>query len=296
MHWLSSSRPDDSGPAAARVDTTVAHIARVYDYWLGGKDNFAVDRIAAERVIAAHPDIVRSARGNRAFLGRAVRHLVGEAGVRQFLDIGTGLPAANNTHEVAQGAAPECRVVYVDNDPVVLSHAKALLASGPEGATAYVDADLRDPEAILAAAAEVLDFSRPVAVMLVAILQHISDQDDPYGIVARLAASVPSELPGAVAPGPRHPGRGDGRDRGPDERAGRREGYPPHPGRGSAVLRRLRAGRAGSGASTAVAARVGPGSGQPHGPVVRGRAQELTARRRAHASATLKSRAGSSPP
>src|SRR5208337_4793081 len=122
--------------------------------------------------------------GNRAFLGRAVRYLVGEAGVRQFLDIGTGLPAANNTHEVAQGAAPQCRVVYVDNDPVVLSHAKALLASGPEGATAYVDADLRDPEAILAAAAEVLDFSRPVAVMLMAILQHISDQDDPYAIVA----------------------------------------------------------------------------------------------------------------
>ena len=190
--WLSSGRPDDSGPVAARVDTTVAHIARVYDYWLGGKDNFAVDRIAAERVIAAHPDIVRSARGNRAFLGRVVRYLVREAGVRQFLDIGTGLPAASNTHEVAQGAAPECRVVYVDNDPVVLSHARALLASGPEGATAYVDADLRDPETILAAAADVLDFSRPVAVMLVAIMQHISDQDDPYGIVARLAAGVPS--------------------------------------------------------------------------------------------------------
>ena len=119
---------------------------------------------------------------------RAVR----STGIRQFLDIGTGLPAANNTHEVAQGAAPECRVVYVDNDPVVLSHAKALLASGPGGATAYVDADLRDPETILAAAAEALDFSRPVAVMLMAILQHISDQDDPYAIVARLAASVPS--------------------------------------------------------------------------------------------------------
>ena len=128
---------DDAGPKAARVvDTAVAHISRVYDYWLGGKDNFAVDRIAAERVIAAYPDIVRSARGNRVFLGRAVRYLVRDAGIRQFLDIGTGLPAANNTHEVAQSAAPECRVVYVDNDPVVLSHAKALLASGPEGATA----------------------------------------------------------------------------------------------------------------------------------------------------------------
>jgi hypothetical protein len=166
--------------------------SRNCDYLPGGKDNFAVDRIAAERVIAAYPDIVRSARGNRGFLGRAVRYLVHEAGVRQFLDIGTGLPAADNTHEVAQGAVPECRVVYVGNDPVVLSHAQALLASGPEGATAYVDADLRDPETILAAAAQVLDFSRPVAVMLVAILQHIGDQDDPYGIVARLMAGVPS--------------------------------------------------------------------------------------------------------
>jgi hypothetical protein len=188
----SSGPLDEAEPIARKVDITVAHISRVYDYWLGGKDNFAVDRIAAERVIAAYPDIVRSARGNRAFLGRAVRYLVGEAGVRQFLDIGTGLPAADNTHEVAQGEAPECRVVYVDNDPVVLSHAKALLASGPDGATAYVDADLRDPETILAAAAEVLDFSRPVAVMLVAILQHIGDQDDPYGIVAKLLAEVPS--------------------------------------------------------------------------------------------------------
>ena len=272
--WLSSGRLDDSGPVAARVDTTVAHIARVYDYWLGGKDNFAVDRIAAERVIAAHPDIVRSARGNRAFLGRAVRYLVREAGVRQFLDIGTGLPAASNTHEVAQGAAPECRVVYVDNDPVVLSHAKALLASGPEGATAYVDADLRDPEAILAAAAEVLDFSRPVAVMLVAILQHIRDQDDPYRDRGPAGCQrAVRELPGAHAPSPRHRGCGDGRGRGHDERAGRREGYPPHPGRGTAVLRRLRADRAGSGAGTAVAARLGAGSGQPHGHVVRGRTQ-----------------------
>jgi S-adenosyl methyltransferase len=187
----SSGPLDEAEPIARKVDVTVAHISRVYDYWLGGKDNFAADRIAAERVIAAYPDIVRSARGNRAFLGRAVRYLVREAGVRQFLDIGTGLPAADNTHEVAQSEAPECRVVYVDNDPVVLSHAKALLASGPDGVTAYVDADLRDPETILAAAADVLDFSRPVAVMLVAILQHIGDQDDPYGIVARLVAAVP---------------------------------------------------------------------------------------------------------
>jgi hypothetical protein len=189
--WLSLSSLDDAGLTAAMVDTSVAHISRVYDYWLGGKDNFAVDRIAAERVIAVYPDIVRSARANRVFLARVVRFLAREAGVRQFLDIGTGLPAANNTHEVAQSVAPECRVVYVDNDPVVLAHARALLAGGPEGATAYIDADLRDPAAIVAAAAEVLDFSRPVAVMLVAILQHISDEDDPYGIVARLAACVP---------------------------------------------------------------------------------------------------------
>ena len=189
-HWPPSGPLDDTRPKA-KVDTTVAHISRIYDYWLGGKDNFAVDRIAAERVIEAFPNIVLSARANRIFLARAVRYLVREAGIRQFLDIGTGLPAANNTHEVAQHEAPECRVVYVDNDPVVLSHAKALLASGPHGATAYVDADLRDPESILASAAEVLDFSRPVAVMLVAILQHIGDEDDPFGIVGRLMAAVP---------------------------------------------------------------------------------------------------------
>ena len=182
--------------------------------------------------------------------------------------------------------------MYVDNDPVVLSHARALLASGPEGVTAYVDADLRDPQTILAAAAEVLDFSRPVAVMLVAILQHISDQDDPYGIVARMAASVPSGSYLALS----HPAR-DIQPAAMAEIAARmnklvaEKSYLPHPGRGTAVLRRLRAGRAGSGASTAVAARIGPGSGQPHGHVVRGRAQELTAGRRAYASAQ-ESRAG----
>jgi len=174
------------------VDTSVAHISRVYDYWLGGKDNFAADRVAGDRVIAAYPDIVRSARANRAFLARAVRYLVREAGVRQFLDIGTGIPAANNTHEVAQSAAPECCVVYVDNDPVVLSHARALLASGPDGATAYVDADLRDPGTILAEAGGLLDFSRPVAIMLVAILQHIGNKADPFGIVGRLMGAVPA--------------------------------------------------------------------------------------------------------
>src|SRR5580700_10378147 len=132
------------GREAPTFDTSVAHVARVYDYWLGGKDNFAVDRAAAEQAIAAYPDIVFSVRANRAFLARVVRYLAGEAGIRQFLDIGTGIPASNNTHEVAQSVAPDCRVVYVDNDPVVLAHARALLTSGPQGVTSYLDDDLRD--------------------------------------------------------------------------------------------------------------------------------------------------------
>jgi hypothetical protein len=187
--------PDDAaGGDAGSVsfDTSVAHIARVYDYWLGGKDNFAADRAAAEQAIAAYPDIVFSVRANRAFLARAVRYLAGEAGIRQFLDIGTGIPTSNNTHEVAQSAAPEARVVYVDNDPIVLTHARALLTSGPHGATSYVDADLRDTERVLAAAAETLDFSRPVAVMLMAILQLVDEAENPYGMVATLLAALPA--------------------------------------------------------------------------------------------------------
>jgi hypothetical protein len=179
------------GAERASFDTSVAHIARVYDYWLGGKDNFAADRAAAEQAIAAWPDIVWSVRANRAFLARAVRYLAGE-GIRQFLDIGTGIPAANNTHEVAQSVAPESRVVYVDNDPVVLAHARALLTSGPHGVTSYVDADLRDTRRVLSAAAGTLDFSRPVAVMLMAILQHVGDADDPYAIVATLLGALPA--------------------------------------------------------------------------------------------------------
>jgi hypothetical protein len=168
------------------IDTTRAHIARVYDYWLGGKDNFAADREAARMAMEANPGIVRSARENRAFLARAVRFLAGEAGIRQFLDIGTGLPSANNTHEVAQDAAPDSRVVYVDHDPMVLAHARALLTSTPQGATAYIDADLADPARILAKATGVLDFSQPVAVMLVAILHFIPDSAGPHRIVADL--------------------------------------------------------------------------------------------------------------
>ena len=188
----------DGGEAAASrgahqsFDTSVAHVARVYDYWLGGKDNFAVDRAAGDQAIAAYPHIVLSVRANRAFLARAVRYLAKEAGIRQFLDIGTGIPAANNTHEVAQAEAPDTRVVYVDNDPTVLAHARALLTSGPAGVTDYIDADLRDTDKILQAAARTLDFSQPIAIMLMAIVHLIGDEDDPYGIVAKLVDAVPS--------------------------------------------------------------------------------------------------------
>lgn len=176
-------------------DTRVPHNARVYNYLLGGKDNFAADREAGDRFLAAYPDVVHSVRANRAFLARAVRFLAADMGVRQFLDIGTGVPTASNTHEVAQSVAQDSRIVYVDNDPVVLSHAQALLKSGSEGMCAYIDADLRDPEKILAAAGDTLDFGQPVAVMLVAVLQLIGDGEDPGGIIARLmAACVPGSF------------------------------------------------------------------------------------------------------
>jgi S-adenosyl methyltransferase len=181
--------PEDCHPA---LDTSVAHTARVYDYWLGGKDNFAADREAAQQAIAVCPDIVFSVHANRAFLARAVRFLAAEAGIRQFLDIGTGITTASNTHEVAQSVAPDSRVVYVDNDPVVVAHARALLVGGFEGATTHLQADLRDPGRILAEAADVLDFTRPVAVLLLAILQHIHDADDPYQVVATLMGAVPA--------------------------------------------------------------------------------------------------------
>jgi len=173
-------------------DTSVAHIARVYNYWLGGKDNFAADRELAEKFMAVEPEVIVGVRANRAFLGRAVHYLAADEGIRQFLDIGTGIPAANNTHEVAQREAPTARIVYVDNDPIVLAHARALLASGPDGATAYIDADLRDTEKILEGAAASLDFTQPVALMLVGILHCIPDADDPWGIVARLPAALPA--------------------------------------------------------------------------------------------------------
>ena len=183
--------PPPAHEVALEIDTSVAHVARVYDYWLGGKDNFAADRAAGQQAIQAYPDIVYSVRANRAFLARTVRYLAGEAGIRQFLDIGTGIPTANNTHEVAQEVAPGSNVVYVDNDPVVLTHARALLVSGQHGHTSYIDADLRDTKPILAEAAQTLDFSQPVAIMLMAILQHIDEAEDPYAIVNSLLAAVP---------------------------------------------------------------------------------------------------------
>ena len=185
------STPPPGHDATMSIDTSVAHVARVYDYWLGGKDNFAADRQAGEQAIQAYPDIVYSVRANRAFLARTVRYLAAEAGIRQFLDIGTGIPTANNTHEVAQSVAPGSDVVYVDNDPVVLTHARALLVSGEQGRTNYIDADLRDTGRILAEAALTLDFSQPVAIMLMAILQHIDEAEDPNAIVSSLLAAVP---------------------------------------------------------------------------------------------------------
>ena len=174
-----------------KINTGVPHPARVYDYFLDGKDNFEADRVAADAAIEAFPRTAESARAARAFLRRVVQFLAAEAGVRQFLDIGTGLPSGENVHQVAQSAAPGARIVYVDNDPIVLLHAQALLTSSPGGAVAYLDADLRDPEKILGEAATTLDFGRPVAVLLLGILHNVGDADDPYGIVRRLVAALP---------------------------------------------------------------------------------------------------------
>ncbi|CND85443.1 S-adenosyl methyltransferase [Mycobacterium tuberculosis] len=168
------------------IDTSLPSPARVYDFLLGGKDNYAADRKVAEGLLEIIPSMRLVAVQNRAFLGRAVRHLAGEAGIRQFLDIGTGLPTQENVHDVAQRIAPASRVVYADNDPLVLTHARALLTSTPEGATDYVDADLRDPDTILERASRTLDFEKPVALLLVAILHFVPDEDDVRGIVARL--------------------------------------------------------------------------------------------------------------
>ncbi|CAO5247013.1 S-adenosyl methyltransferase [Frankia sp. AgKG'84/4] len=184
---------DEAAQSAwSRVDTSVPHSARVWNYWLGGKDNFPADRELGDRVFEVYPDIVHVARAQREFLVRAVTFLAGEVGIRQFLDIGTGLPTADNTHEVAQRIAPDSRIVYVDNDPLVLVHARALLTSAAGGATAYVDADVRDPDRILAEAAEVLDFSQPVALVMFGILGNVADTGEAQAIARRLLDGVGS--------------------------------------------------------------------------------------------------------
>jgi hypothetical protein len=181
----------DRSPAAAKVDTSVPHPARVYDYWLGGKDNFEVDREVAKATAAASPGVVQGARDNRAFLGRAVR-FIADQGVKQFLDIGTGIPTQGNVHEVAQAVSPDARIVYVDNDPIVMTHARALLRGTPEGKTTYIEADLREPDTILGHpdVLATLDFDQPIAIVVVGTLMFIKDAEDPFGLVKRFTARV----------------------------------------------------------------------------------------------------------
>src|SRR5215467_7809573 len=188
--WLTAPIPAGK---PAEIDTSVAHPARVYDYWLGGKDNFAADREAGDRVLAVTPGLRERVRAGRAFLVRAVRYLAAEEGIRQFLDVGTGIPSANNTHEVAQQAAPDARVVYVDNDPIVLTHARALLAGSPEGSIQYFDGDVRDVASIIGAAAKNLDFTRPTALMLLGVLQLNQHAGDRRQLVATVRGELPSD-------------------------------------------------------------------------------------------------------
>jgi O-methyltransferase involved in polyketide biosynthesis len=189
----SAGAPGAAGPQSS-LDPSVPNIARIYDYLLGGKDNFAVDREVGDMVIATVPGMLRSAKANRAFLGRVVRYLAGEAGIRQFLDIGSGMPTVGNTHEIAQSVAPASRVVYVDNDPVVLAHARALLDSGPEGVAAYVDADLRDPDKIIAGAARTLDLSQPVAIVMLMVLHFVPDADAYHAVSTLVDALAPGSF------------------------------------------------------------------------------------------------------
>jgi SAM-dependent methyltransferase len=174
----------------AEIDITVPHSARIWNYWLGGKDNYPVDQEAGDQFREVYPQIVDAARQSRYFLARAVRYLAGEAGIRQFLDVGTGLPTVDNTHEVAQRVAPDSRIVYVDNDPLVLAHARALLTSTPEGATDYIDADMRDPGTIVRRAARTLNFDRPIALIFSGVLGHIGDDNEAFSIVHRLLAPL----------------------------------------------------------------------------------------------------------
>ncbi len=205
---MCSVTEDPSAPVPSpKIDTTVPHSARIWNYWLGGKDNYPVDREAGDKYREAYPQIVDKARAVRYFMARAVRHLTSQ-GIRQFLDVGTGLPTVDNTHEIAQRAAPECRIVYVDNDPLVLAHARALLTSSAEGRCDYIDADMREPGAILTAAAKTLDLSQPVALLLMGVMGHISDYDQARRIVADLLGGLPAgsylALADSISSGPAH--------------------------------------------------------------------------------------------
>ncbi|MEU8246111.1 SAM-dependent methyltransferase [Nonomuraea sp. NPDC048916] len=182
------SQERDPNLPVTEINPAIPHPARIYDYWLGGKDNFESDRVAAEQVISAVPEVRETARENRAFLGRAVRHIIAD-GVTQFLDIGTGIPTQGNTHEVAQAADPTARIVYVDNDPMVMVHARALMSSTEQGATAFIQADLREPDSILThpRLLDTIDLDRPIAILLVAILMFVKDSEQPYDLVKRIA-------------------------------------------------------------------------------------------------------------
>jgi hypothetical protein len=204
------SQPPGGGDAGREwappgIDTSVPHSARMYDWWIGGKDNFAADRAMGATFAEAIPSIRTMAQANRDFMHRVVRYLAGEAGIGQFLDIGTGIPTRPNVHEIAQETDPQARVVYVDNDPIVLVHARALMVSGERGRTAYIDADLRAPQKILSdpTLTETLDLGRPVGLLLVAILMLLADQDDPWGRVATLLDALPSGSYVAIT----HPGQ-----------------------------------------------------------------------------------------
>jgi hypothetical protein len=187
-----SSSPEPDATAGTGIDTTVPHSARIWNYWLGGKDNYAVDREAGDQYKEIFPGIAVVARTSRAWLTRAVRYLAAEAGMRQFLDIGTGLPTADNTHQVAQRVAPESKIVYVDNDPLVLAHARALLTSSPEGATHYVDANMGDPETVLREAAKWLDLTQPVGLTFMGVLGHVTDHAEARALVTGLLGGLSS--------------------------------------------------------------------------------------------------------
>ncbi|NEA25714.1 SAM-dependent methyltransferase [Actinomadura bangladeshensis] len=198
---MGDSGPDAGARPGPEFDDTVPQSARIWNYWLGGRDNYPADRAAGDQFVSVYPQIVDVARHSRAFLSRAVRYMAGTAGVRQFLDVGTGLPTVDNTHEVAQRTAPDARVVYVDNDPLVLSHARTLLTGRTEGTVNYIDADLRDPGRILAEAARTLDLDRPVGLMLLNILGHIADYDEARAIVRELMGALPAGSHLAIADG-----------------------------------------------------------------------------------------------